>query len=800
MTQNGWKMMVGMMTLSLIAGGLLVSYVPNALAQTFPDPSRSTSIALTSDDRRLIVANRETDSVSIIQVRGEDGVDDNTKLDEIAVGKEPRYLAMMPNDSVVYVSNSASGTVSVIALIEPSAYRVVGTIPVGGEPRGMALTPNGSRLYVANHTAGTVLVIETASGQVVDTLSLGGNPTAIAITNDGDLEDTNEQVFVTQFYAELIPGGPGEGFDDGKQAIVQSFQVGGTDIQRIPLSPIPNAGFSADRTAFCPQSNANVHSEIFCPDANADPASSTITADPQGAYPNQLQSAVIRGNILYLPTIGAAPEPPVRFNVNVQALVYTLDTVGRSENPGLRVNLNQQVAQETQPDNPTQSLDRLFGNDLVAIDATQSGTSLVDDTFLVVSRGGNFVFRASPSLEGLRLGSPVIRYQTGNLPNGVVISNDGTRAYTNNEVGLSVTAINLETNEVIERDIPSGTPPEPGTFAHFVLAGKLAFHTALGMPDHGVFDLPIREIVPLSDRGKASDNGWSSCASCHPDGLADGVTWFFPTGPRQTVPLDAFFAKESPVDQRISNWSAVRGSVTDFNDNSRNVQGGIGFAGDPPNPNIYNHGITQGASDALDTMTLWVQTVRAPILPGTTDMTAFDAGRATFEGVCASCHAGAKWTKSQVFHADNPAFNANPLGDPPGTPRDLGVNNAGPQIVFYTVGDDRITFLENIGTFDAADPQEIRGAGAAGTTALGGLGFNVPSLLGTAYHAPYLHNGAAQTLEDVFPRHALGDGTIESTLSQIDRENLVAFLKGIDGSTDPLRSAGDDFRDALGPL
>ncbi len=481
--------------------------------------------------------------------------------------------------------------------------------------------------------------------------------------------------------------------------------------------------------------------------------------------------------------------------------MHAVDTVGRSELQGFRVNLNQQVAQETQPGDPTQSLDRLFGNDLVAIDAIPAG-SLDNGSFLIVSRGGNFVFRASPSLSGLQLGLPVRRYQTGNMPNGVVISNDATRAYTNNEVNLSVTAINLETNQVIERDIPSGTPPEPGTFEHFVLVGNLAFHTALGMPDNGIFDLPIRDIIPLTDRGKASDNGWSSCASCHPDGLADGVTWLFPTGPRQTVPLDAFFAKDNPADQRISNWSAVRGSITDFNNNSRNIQGGIGFAGDPPSPNIYNHGITQGASDALDAMTLWVQTVRAPILPAPAeaDMAAFDAGRTTFETACASCHGGAKWTKSQVFHADNPAFDANPLGDPPGSPRDPGVTNAGPQIRSYAVGDNHIDFLEDIGTFDGADPLEIRGAGAAGTTAVGGLGFNVPSLLGVGYHAPYFHNGEAQTLEDVFPLHGLNGGTIESALTSTDLENLVTFLKGIDSRTDQLRSAGDDFRDALGPL
>ena len=44
----------------------------------------------------------------------------------------------------------------------------------------------------------------------------------------------------------------------------------------------------------------------------------------------------------------------------------------------------------------------------------------------------------------------------------------------------------------------------------------------------------------------------------------------------------------------------------------------------------------------------------------------------------------------------------------------------------------------------------------SGSTAFGADGFNVPSLLSINYHAPYLHRGQAQTLEEVFPLHGLG--------------------------------------------
>jgi len=765
----------------------------------FKAPTRSSAIALTADDRFAVVVNRETDSVAVIEVRDANGGDVANKLAEIAVGDEPRFVALSPDDETAYVTNTASGTVSVIALTGNDAFTVTREIAVGSEPRGCAVTPNGTRLIVANHTSRSVSVIDTASGNVVATVAVRGFPQSVAITNDDDDDDTDETLFVTEFYAELISGGPGEAFDTGKQAFVAAIELSnlGAGATRIALSPLSDAGFTADRSPFCSAINGAAVNNTFCPDTAVTDATDPAVADViQGAYPNQLHAIVIRGNRAWVPNTGAGPAPPIKFNVNVQALVHVLDVDALAELTNEHVNLNEQIKLETQPDASVANtvLDRLFGADTVAVDADEAGGN-----FLFVSRGGNFVLRATLDGTGiLSIGAPgnVVRFQTGNTPVGVVMSADGKRAYTSNEVGLSVTAMDLENNTVLARDIPSAEPPVPGTFEHGVLVGKLAFFTSLGTPDNGLFEQELRDIVPLSFRGKASDNGWSSCTSCHPDGLADGVTWIFPTGPRQTIPLDAFFAKDTPLDQRISNWNAVRGGITDFNNNSRNVQGGVGFAGNPPNPEIYNHGITQGASDALDAQSLWVQTVRAPILPAATDASAAQRGRDLFSANCASCHGGAKWTKSQVIYADNPAFDRDPLAAAnPGTPRDPGVVNAGPQIVSYTVGADSIKFIEPIGTFDPANPIEIR---ANAILALGGIGFNVPSLLGVAYHAPYFHSGAAQTLEETFPLHALGGGTISSQLNASQQADLLEFLKTIDGATLPFVSDTDLFRDAIG--
>jgi YVTN family beta-propeller protein len=848
---RGVRLLVGIGCGTLLIGGLLVrsrlSDAKPADSVKLATPSRSTTIALTSDEQRLVVVNREANSVSVIQVQaakngngkkngakknsGGGSLDVANKLAEIPVGLEPRCVAVHPNDREAYVTNGISGTVSVISL---NRFIVLKTIQVGTEPRGCALTADGGLLYVANHTAGTVSIIDTASRTVAGAVPVGRNPIAIAITNKGTGKVSDDTVFVTQIFAELDPNftdpifdGSGEARDLGKRGVVHAFPAGNANplVTKITLSPLADSGFSASRTNFCPKAvGAQPHSLIFCPDPTVSGTDPVNANQAQGVYPNQLLSAVIRGNRLYVTVIGPQPEPPEIFNANVQALVYVVDTDALAEVTAEHVNLNKQIAVETAA--PPPSLDKTFANDIVAIDANLAG-----DTFLIVSRGGNQVFRANRdemtgqlnilNAAGTRVDC---RIQTGNLPSGIAMRQDGTRGYANNEANFSVTSMNVDDGVCLTQqlDISSSEPPAPGTLEHAVLVGKLAFFTALGIPDNNLFGTPIREFIPRNFKGKQSKDAWSSCGSCHPDGLADGATWIFGTGPRQTKPLDGTFNKFTNMeDQGLLNWSAIRGSNTDFNNNSRGVQGGCGFASDQfdpgqcfalgattmANPAVYDHGITHGASEALDAQTLWIfVAVRALNQPQPGNV---EAGRAVFAAQCASCHGGAKWTKSEIFHRDNPAAVAQN-----GAPLDPGVTRLAPappvagtpanEFFSFTCNALTIKYLEDVGTFDVSNPLEIRD-NAAASTAFGVNGFNVPSLLSINYHAPYLHRGQAQTLEEVFPLHGLGAGgsgfppttTIQTQLTAVQRADLLMFLKSIDGTTPHFRSEGDEFRDSL---
>ena len=754
-------------------------------------PTRSTNIALNATDTVLVVANTEANSVTIFNVSGNTLV----KRTEVPVGLEPRCVAIHSVRNEVFVTNSASGTVSVIDL---STDKVVATILVSAEPRACALTPDNSTLYVGNYSLNAIRAINPATRAIVSTIGVGGNPGAIAIS-----DTPPARVFVTRFFARLRSGGPGEGFDDGKEGVVASFAATTPPgpVTFTTLSHLPNSGFTANRKNHC---NLTVDpdpvKQTFCPNTTiSDPNNPIIAQDPQAVFPNQFGSALICGGKLYLPNIGAQPEPPVFFNTNVQALVHVVNTSTLLQVPSLHVNLNNQIKTEVQP---ASGLNRLFGNDVVAIDANATCQS-----FYIVSRGGNYVIRATPTGPGgaLSIGAPnVVRFQTGNIPTGIAVNNAGSRAYVNNEVNKSVSILDLSGNTVIARDVDSSTPPVPGTFEHSRLMGKLVFHTALGTPDFGLNNIPLRSIVPLTYRGKQSADAWSSCASCHPDGLADGVTWIFADGPRQTIPLDAYSSKINGAhDIRINNWSAARDSSTDFNNNSRNVQCGTGFAGGgtntaigcppfgsgPPNPAIFDHGISQGASDALDMETLWIQTVRALVTSKPAAAT-INAGTVVFGQFCASCHGGAKWTKSQVIYLNNPTLNKA------AAVRDPGLTITANQIVSYSdpkVDANILKFLENVGTFHATKNIEIKQNGQA---PLGVLGFNVPSLLGVGTNAPYFHDGAAQALETTFVTHALpGGGTILSRLNSTQRSNLLAFLRALDGRSLIVPNDTDFFKD-----
>jgi YVTN family beta-propeller protein len=712
------------------------------------DRSRSTSsgpIQITPDDEDVWVANPDRNSVTRIDVKH----DRNRKRDEVKVGVEPHGIAISPDGERVYVANSVSGTVSVIRTGSDHP-KVSKTIHVGTEPYALALTPNGDKLYVANARSNDISVIDTDRLKVVHTLTtedgVGLEPRALAVTSDGDGSDKDEKLYVTSFLGVDKPGKT-IGADDYKEAHVSVFSTRRDRfLHTVVLNPLANVGFN---------SNGNTLAGI-APGANFD--------QPTGAFPNQLNSIVIKGDHAYLPNTAASPNGPVRFNVNVQSFLSVIDLATDTE--GATINMNKGINLEAA--SPT----RVF----LAVPwaaAFEHGSN----TGYVVASASNLIVKVDLDANGAptihapaAAGDPgaVVRVFVGQNPTGIVINSKDTRAYVTNEVSHDVSVVDLSSHQVMAT-VASSDLPAPGSDAARLLIGKAVFNSSTGV------SLPS---LGVNIGARLSNGGWSGCVSCHPFGLTDGVVWMFATGPRRTLQLNGTFNPHDPNDMKMLNHSAIRDEVQDFELNTRAVQGGLGLItladGTTPDPNVANFTPpSAGRSEPLDDMALWVaRGVRTPLSPFAQarehgddddhDDRLVERGRKLFASArCASCHGGPGWSVGRRNFT------------PPPDPSIL----KGPQV---------IGALRSVGTFDPAAANEVRDV--LSPAALGADGFVPPSLLGAHAFPPYLHNGSAPTVLavlDLVPHRSAGTGGVDMLAGARDREALARFVESIDASTKP---------------
>ena len=560
--------------LVLAGANSVVSPTTATAASGPPQPSQSSTIALEQDSKMLVTVNPDANTITVFKVH-KNGLG---KEFELPVGREPSSVAVHPQKKIAYVANSFDGTVSVVDI--PSG-KIHHTVTVGAEPKAVAVSPNGDRLYVANSASNSLTVVDTKKDDIIATVDLsafGTAPRSIAVTNNGNKDDSDETVYVGMFFSQLRAGKTAvqEGQDDQREARVVAISAASNKPLSAPnpvlLEPLANAGFNANgRLAPGPGQVPNV--------ASTNPQTFTT---PTGAFPNQLASIAIHPFLskAYVVSTGASPNGPLRFNSNNQGLVSVFDTLTRSEttaaqtDPSVRrtapLNLNQGVNLATTP------APRLFLTNPVAMAWRPDGT----DAWVVI-QNSDVVVRLTADNAGIpTIGAPLVAGPSaitrvdlhdvtgdqipGKAPRGIVIDDDGKRAYVSNFVSRSVTAIDISnpTAPTIEDTALSTALPEPGTTEAAALLGAELFYTGRG------------------PEGRMSQESWGGCITCHPDGRADSVTWMFDAGPRQTIPLDGMFNKNNPHDQRILNWSAVRDENQDFELNTRGVFGGRGLIDD----------------------------------------------------------------------------------------------------------------------------------------------------------------------------------------------------------------------------
>ena len=134
-------------------------------------------IAVTANGSRLVVANFENDSITIIDrasrsIAGEldlrPGKSDATQHGK--AGGEFPYWICIRGDSRAYVSSVRDREIVVVDFAQKP--QIVARIPVKGEPNKMMLNRAQSRLYVADDNSDTLAVIDTSNNQLLGEMNV----------------------------------------------------------------------------------------------------------------------------------------------------------------------------------------------------------------------------------------------------------------------------------------------------------------------------------------------------------------------------------------------------------------------------------------------------------------------------------------------------------------------------------------------------------------------------------------------------------------------------------------------------
>ncbi|WP_120512418.1 NPCBM/NEW2 domain-containing protein [Photobacterium salinisoli] len=339
-------------------------------------------------------------------------------------------------------------------------------------------------------------------------------------------------------------------------------------------------------------------------------------------------------------------------------------------------------------------------------------------------------------------------------PKALVFSELGDYVYIALEGQNSVEVRDAYTRERASEIADSGKAPrglvKAGNllFVHNFLSRTISVHDLTPFENEGEAIAKLADISLVSNEtmhprvlaGKqifynASDarmtrDGYISCAGCHTDGDSDNRVWDFTDrgeGLRNTISL---LGRVGMGNGRV-HWTANFDEIHDFENDIRLAFQGVGFLDDAifaltSDPLGANKA---GYSADLDNLAFYVSSLnqypRSPYRNQDGSLTAAaSTGKTLFtQKGCDTCHSG-------DFYTDNQRHD--------------------------------------VGTIQASSGQ---GSG----NALGGVGFDTPTLIGVWSTPPYFHNGQAATLNDV-----LQTGSQHSVSSASERAALVAYLEQIE--------------------
>ena len=539
---------------AILAAASVTGIQTRSLAQSNPfanwESPQSHPIELTPDGQVLVAVNTSDARIEVFDVVAGNPV----RRGSVQVGLDPVSVRAL-DSSTIWVVNQISDSISIVDL--PS-MRVTRTVPVGDEPADVVFAGSPRKAFVSLSLPERVAVLDAGSAAMITTLPIAGSqPRALAATADGSR--VYLAIFESGNHSTLVPrsavsaaGGP----------------YGGQN-------PPPNDGssFNPPRAPGLPPPPpvphiARKNGQGRWVDGNGRDWTASISWDLHDhdivAIDAQTHAvSYIEGLMTIVSGIGVTPAGDVvavgldsrndlRFEQNVNGIfvrcVAALVPQGAGAAAAFDINPHLDYSSHT-----TTVLNRLR-----SVGDPRGVAIAPDGSIWTAGMGSNSVVSFGPS------GERRATVGVGEGPSGVVLSQDGARAYALNRFGASVSAISTASGtEVARVAFHDPTPPD-------VRAGrKFLFDTHL-----------------------TSGLGQASCASCHVDGRSDRLAWDLGNPQGSVLAFDAqcqapagcisWHPMKGPMTTQtlfgiIGNeplhWRGEKETLADFNEAYTNLQG-----------------------------------------------------------------------------------------------------------------------------------------------------------------------------------------------------------------------------------
>lgn len=143
-------------------------------------------VAYDPSTNAIFVTNTGSSNVSVIA----GGANHTTAT--IWAGSAPTGIAVDPWNGDIYVADSGEATVTVVSGV---TLTVLATVPVGNDPMGIAVDPSSGDVFVADHDSAEVTVISGSTNEVITGISVGAGPYGATFDNEsGNVYVTEEGV------------------------------------------------------------------------------------------------------------------------------------------------------------------------------------------------------------------------------------------------------------------------------------------------------------------------------------------------------------------------------------------------------------------------------------------------------------------------------------------------------------------------------------------------------------------------------------------------------------------------------